>query len=144
LSLRTACLPPLNSAPSSACSTWLSSTRYRPFFRFSSKRRPDESAMSQKLGAASQAGQLRFTEQQGQYLAFIYVYSRIFRQVPTEADLQRHFLVTPPSIHQMVLNLERAALIRRQPGVARSIDLLVPAQDLSILQWLNAKPSSSL
>jgi DNA-binding MarR family transcriptional regulator len=68
---------------------------------------------------------LPFTDKQGQYLAFIYAYSRIFRQPPAEADMQRHFQVSPPSVHQMVLTLERAGLIRRAPGVARSIELLV-------------------
>jgi LexA DNA binding domain len=64
-----------------------------------------------------------FTDKQGQYLAFIYAYSRIFRQPPAEADMQRHFQVSPPSVHQMVLTLERAGLIRRTPGVARSIEI---------------------
>lgn len=91
--------------------------------------------MSQKSGTA------RFTQKQGQYLAFISVYARIFRQAPAEADMQRHFRVTPPSVHQMVLGLERAGLIRRQPGVARSIEVLVPPQDLPILDWLNSNPS---
>jgi Mn-dependent DtxR family transcriptional regulator len=44
--------------------------------------------------------------------------------------MQRYFRVTPPSVHQMVLTLERAGLIRRQPGVARSIQLLVDPQQL--------------
>ena len=35
------------------------------------------------------------------------------------------FRVTPPSVHRMVVELERLQLIRRQPGVARSIELLV-------------------
>jgi len=52
-----------------------------------------------------------FTDKQGQYLAFIYAYSRIFRQPLAEADMQRHFQVSPPSVHQMVLTLERAGLI---------------------------------
>jgi SOS-response transcriptional repressor LexA len=66
-------------------------------------------------------------------LAFIYAYSRILRRPPAEADMQRHFRVSPPSVHQMVLTLERAGLIRRQPGVPRSIELLVAPQDLPIL-----------
>src|SRR5271170_3415579 len=74
-----------------------------------------------------------FTDKQGQYLAFIYAYSRIFRQPPAEADMQRHFQVSPPSVYQMVLTLERAALIRRTPGVARSIEILVEPEDLSVL-----------
>lgn len=82
-----------------------------------------------------------FTQKQGQYLAFIYVYSRMFRQAPAEADMQRHFAVTPPSVHQMVLGLERAGLVQRQPGVARSIVILVPPQDIPILEWLQIKPS---
>jgi Mn-dependent DtxR family transcriptional regulator len=89
--------------------------------------------MSQKSGARRPGAQ-GFTETQGQYLAFIYAYSRMFRRAPAEADMQRHFGVSPPSVHQMVLTLERAGLIRRQPGVARSIELLVAPEDLPILK----------
>ena len=97
--------------------------------------------MSHKSGTARRTGPHRFTEKQGQYLAFIHVYSRMFRRAPAEADMQRHFRVSPPSVHQMVLGLERAGLIRRQPGVARSIQILVDPQDLPILPWLNSNPS---
>ena len=97
--------------------------------------------MSQKSGTARRTGPHRFTQKQGQYLAFIYVYSRIFRQAPAEADMQRHFRVTPPSVHQMVLGLERDGLIQRQQGVARSIVILVPPQQLPILEWLQIKPA---
>ncbi len=77
-----------------------------------------------------------FTPKQGQYLAFIDAYTRVNRRPPAEADIQRHFGVTPPSVHQMILTLERAGFIRRQPGVARSIEVLVPPQDLPVLQAL--------
>ena len=100
--------------------------------------------MSQKSGTARRTGPHRFTQKQGEYLAFIYVYARMFRQAPAEADMQRHFRVSPPSVHQMVLGLERDGLIRRQPGVARSIDILVPPQDLPILDWLNINSSKPL
>jgi DNA-binding MarR family transcriptional regulator len=90
--------------------------------------------MNQKSGAARLPGGQSFTEKQGQYLAFIYAYSRIFRRPPAEADLQRHFRVSPPSVHQMVLTLERAGLIQRQPGVPRSIELLVAPEDLPVLK----------
>ena len=100
--------------------------------------------MSQKSGTARRTGPHRFTQKQGQYLAFIYVYARMFRQAPAEADMQRHFRVSPPSVHQMVLGLERDGLIRRQQGVATSIDILVPPQDLPILDWLNIDSSKSL
>jgi Mn-dependent DtxR family transcriptional regulator len=75
-----------------------------------------------------------FTLKQGQYLAFIHAYSRIFGRPPAEADMQRHFRVTPPTVHQMVLNLDRAGLITRRPGVARTIELLIDPGSLPVLR----------
>jgi Mn-dependent DtxR family transcriptional regulator len=74
-----------------------------------------------------------FTVLQGQYLAFIYAYSKINGRPPAEADMQRYFRVTPPTVHRMVVELEDSGLIRRRPGQPRSIELLVPAQHLPIL-----------
>jgi DNA-binding MarR family transcriptional regulator len=91
--------------------------------------------MNQKSGARSLSAQ-DFTEKQGQYLAFIYTYSHMFRRPPAETDMQRHFQVSPPSVHQMIVTLERNGLIQRQPGVARSIQVLVAPKDLPILDWL--------
>lgn len=75
-----------------------------------------------------------FTELQGQYLAFIYAYSKIHRCPPAEADMQRFFEVTPPSVHRMVKELESKRLIRRTPRTARSIELLVDPDDLPALR----------
>jgi SOS-response transcriptional repressor LexA len=75
-----------------------------------------------------------FTDKQGQYLAFIDAYTRVHGHPPAETDMQRHFQVSPPSVHQMVLTLERARLIRRQPGMARSIEVLVAPEDLPVLR----------
>ena len=75
-----------------------------------------------------------FTDKQGQYLAFIYAYTRIHARPPAEADLQHHFRVSPPSVHQMVLTLERNGLIRRRPGVARSIEVLIAPELLPVLR----------
>src|SRR5436853_5533684 len=66
-----------------------------------------------------------FTPKQGQYLAFIHLYTRLHRRPPAETDMQQYFRVSPPSVHQMVLTLERAGFIRRQPRVARSIEMLI-------------------
>ena len=74
-----------------------------------------------------------FTAKQGQYLAFIDAYTRVNRRPPAEADIRHHFGVTPPSVHQMILTLERAGLIRRQPSVPRSIEVLVPPEHLPVL-----------
>jgi len=66
-----------------------------------------------------------FTPKQGQYLAFIHLYTRLHRRPPAETDMQQYFRVSPPSVHQMVLTLERRGFIRRQPRTARSIELLI-------------------
>jgi Mn-dependent DtxR family transcriptional regulator len=76
----------------------------------------------------------RFTTKQGQYLAFIHTYVLLNRQPPAEADFQRFFCVTPPSVHQMIIQLERLGFIRRTPRQARSIELLVPSDELPPLQ----------
>lgn len=94
--------------------------------------------MSEKSGTTRRTSPHRFTQKQGEYLAFSYVYERLFHQAPAEADMQRHFRVSPPSVHQMILGLERGGLIQRQPGVARSIRVIVPPEDLPILEWLRS------
>ena len=71
-----------------------------------------------------------FTAKQGQYLAYIHLYMRLHRRSPAETDMQEYFRVSPPSVHQMVLTLERAGFIRRQPRTARSIELLVDPNQL--------------
>jgi len=71
-----------------------------------------------------------FTAKQGQYLAFIHLYTRLHRRPPAETDMQQYFQVTPPSVHQMVLTLERGGFIRWQPRVARSIEVLVDPKHL--------------
>jgi len=75
----------------------------------------------------------RFTDKQGQYLAFIYAYTKLNRRPPAEADMERYFQVSPPSVHAMVLTLERLELITREPGMPRSIRLTVAASELPIL-----------
>ena len=71
-----------------------------------------------------------YTDKQGQYLAFIYYYSKIHGCSPSEAEMQQYFRVSPPSVHQMVLTLEVRGLIARTPGQARSIHLLIPREQL--------------
>ena len=76
----------------------------------------------------------RFTKLQGQYLAFIHLYTKIHRCPRAEADLQRYFRVTPPSVHDMVLRLEDGGWVERVPGRARSMRVLVPADQLPGLE----------
>jgi hypothetical protein len=75
-----------------------------------------------------------YTERQGQYLAFIYNYTVIHGQPPSELDMQRFFRVSPPSVHQMVLKLEERGLITREPRKPRTIQVLVPPDQLPYLR----------
>ena len=99
--------------------------------------------MNQMPGLCLPASRIGFTPKQGQYLAFIHAYTLVLGRPPAEADLQRHFRVTPPSVHQMVLTLERAGLIRRQPGVARSIEVLIDLGALPPLRPSHHQPVKS-
>ena len=72
----------------------------------------------------------RSTKLQDQYLAFIVAYTKLNRRAPAEADFQRYFDVTPPSVHNMILTLERRGLIKRTLGRARSIEVLVPLSEV--------------
>ena len=99
--------------------------------------------MNQVLGRCRPGSEPGFTSKQGQYLAFIYAYTQVLGRPPAEADLQRRFHVSPPSVHQMILTLERAGLIQRQPGVARSIEVLVDPDALPTLRPDNEQPVKS-
>jgi DNA-binding MarR family transcriptional regulator len=85
-----------------------------------------------------------FTPRQGQYLAFIHAYTLVNGRPPAHADIQRFFRLTPPTVHQMLLTLERAGLISRQPGMPRSIVVLVERERLPPLDPPDFNPSNSL
>ena len=67
-------------------------------------------------------------------MAYIFAYTKLNRRPPAEADMQAFFKVTPPSVHRMVIELEERGLIRRRAGQARSIELLVPPEQLPVLR----------
>jgi Mn-dependent DtxR family transcriptional regulator len=77
---------------------------------------------------------LKYTERQGQYLAFIYYYTKLHGYAPAEADMQRYFKVSPPAAHDMILMLEKRGLIERSPRQSRSIRVLLPPQELPNLE----------
>ena len=43
-----------------------------------------------------------YTPRQGQYLAFIHLYTKLNGRPPAEADIQHYFRVSPPAVHDMV------------------------------------------
>lgn len=79
-----------------------------------------------------------FTSTQGRYLAFIDTYTRLHGYPPAESEIAKAMCVSPPSVNQMVKTLERKGLISRQPGEARSIEILVPDEEIPI--WGSRKP----
>jgi DNA-binding MarR family transcriptional regulator len=48
--------------------------------------------------------------------------------------MQRYFRVSPPTVHQMVLTLEKRGFITREPGKARSIRVLLLPEELPYLE----------
>ena len=81
-----------------------------------------------------------FTLRQGQYLAFIHAYTLVNERPPAQADIQRFFRLTPPSVYQMLLTLERERLISRRQGVPRSIVVLVHRALLPALEPARVQP----
>jgi len=75
-----------------------------------------------------------FTEKQGQYLAFIYYYTKINRIPPAHADFESWFKTSPSSVHQMILQLERKHLIRRTPNTPRAIVIAISEEQLPKLK----------
>jgi hypothetical protein len=80
---------------------------------------------------------LRPTKRQLEYLSFIAKYIHRFGRAPAESDIQRHFLVSAPSVNQMMQMLERRGFITRQPGVPRSARICI---DLTTPRTIGAKP----
>ena len=74
-----------------------------------------------------------FTKRQGEYLAFLHLYSLLNKRPPAEADFQAYFGVSAPAAHQMLISLQNRGLIHKTPGQARSLRLLVAPETLPSL-----------
>jgi repressor LexA len=81
-----------------------------------------------------------YTPKQGQYLAFIHHYTQLNGRPPAEADIQRFFRVSPPTVHQTILNLEAKGLLVRTAGKPRSLRVLVASGKLPELTSLATSP----
>src|SRR5437667_5401240 len=71
-----------------------------------------------------------FTATQGRYLAFIHAYTDLHGYPPAESEIAAAMCVSPPSVNQMVKMLERKGLILRQPGQPRSLQVLIPEEEI--------------
>lgn len=72
----------------------------------------------------------RYTAKQGRCLAFIHQYTTLHGLPPAERDIQQFLQVSPPTVHQMILTLEKKGFIQRTPGQPRSIKVLVPMAEI--------------
>ena len=76
----------------------------------------------------------KYIPKQGQYLSFIYYFTKLNGIPPAEADMQRYFKTSPPTVHNMILKLEEKGFIQRKPKTPRSIKLLLPRSELPDLE----------
>ncbi|MEO2016983.1 MAG: MarR family transcriptional regulator [Fuerstiella sp.] len=96
---------------------------------------------------------IAFTPTQGRYLGFIKAYTDGYGLPPAETDIAKAMKVSPPSVNQMMKTLESKGLIQRQPGVPRSIQILVAPDDVPkwkgrmpariVRQWVRVAPPKS-
>ncbi len=89
--------------------------------------------MAKKKKTAAKTAQKsrpRFTAKQGQYLAYLYLHRKLHGCSPSEIEIAKHFRVSPPTVHQMIVKLEEKGLITRKPGVARSVRVVVPHREI--------------
>jgi DNA-binding MarR family transcriptional regulator len=81
--------------------------------------------VKQRKPAAIKSASSQPTKRQFEYLTFIAKYIAHFGRSPAESDIERHFLVSAPSVNQMMQMLERRGFIARKKGVARSIRICI-------------------
>ena len=60
-------------------------------------------------------------------------YTILHREPPAEADFQRFFQVTPPTVHAMIVALEQRGLISRVPRQPRTIRLRLATDEVPAL-----------
>ena len=72
----------------------------------------------------------RFTAKQGQYLAFIFYYTKVNGVAPAESDFERYFGTASSSVHSMISVLKKKKFITSVTGKSRSIELLIGKDQL--------------
>jgi DNA-binding MarR family transcriptional regulator len=75
-----------------------------------------------------------YTEKQGQYLAFIFYYTKINGRPPAQTDFQRYFGVSSATVHQMILQLEKKNLITRLANKPRALEVTILQSELPTLK----------
>ena len=86
---------------------------------------------TRKLGKKTKP---KYTPKQGQYLSFIYYFTKINGVPPAEVDFQKYFKKSPPTDHNMILKVEEKGFIQRKAKTPRSIKLLLSRSELPDLE----------
>jgi len=88
----------------------------------------------------------QITKTQARYLSFIHAYREGFGLSPAQSEIAEALEVASPSAHLMLKTLEKKGFISREPGVARSVKILVPPdviprwkKTITRTQWVWAK-----
>lgn len=76
----------------------------------------------------------KFTPKQGQYLAFIYYYTKLNGRPPAFMDFENYFETSSPSVNSMIKRLEELGLIGKEKGMARSIRLTIDKEEIPDLE----------
>jgi Mn-dependent DtxR family transcriptional regulator len=66
-----------------------------------------------------------FTEKQGQYLTYIYFYTKINFRPPAQRDIEHYFQVSSASVHSMITTLKNKKLLSSKQGKPRSLKILI-------------------
>ena len=69
-----------------------------------------------------------FIEMKDQYLRFIHACTKLNRRPPAEVEIQKYSRVTPPTMNQMIADLNRTRLIECIPGNPSQFGLLSTGQ----------------
>jgi hypothetical protein len=86
------------------------------------------------LATRRRGGGATYTVKQGQYLAYIFYYTKLNRIPPAQSDIQKYFGVSGPSVNAMLKTLEKAGFISRLARQPRSIKLLFSREELPDLE----------
>lgn len=77
---------------------------------------------------------IQFTQKQGQYLSFIFYYSKLNKKSPAFRDFEIYFESSSASVNSMIKKLVEKRLISKEAGKSRSIELLIERNELPELE----------
>lgn len=96
----------------------------------------DEEIVAALAAATQEASPADYTPRQGQFLAFIYSYTQVTGQEPTERDVERYFKISGSGVRDMIERLEWGKFITCSDEKPHRLRVLVPAEQLPELEEL--------